>query len=492
MHQFSPMTRSAGTWLVMSGWLFACSSEGPSSATPATGGATTPIGRGGAQNRDSIGGNSGAGEVGGAGNYVTVSGGAGNVGTGGQTSAAQGGLSATTRSNGGGNARGGNATVGGAVAQSRGGATNNGTMNNGGNAASSNTTRGGVSGNGTGGNAKGGVTNGGAATGGVANATTSTGGTTTSGTNAGGTNTGGTSATSTLCPGATKTITVAADGAGDYSTIAAAVNAIASNNTKPIQISLRPGTYNEKVTINKPFVCLIGESATSTIITNTNGTSIVTGGTVIVTGSDFSAANVTFQNSAPLGSAQAVALMAQGQRQQFRNCRFVSYQDTLYTNTGTQYFKDCYIQGNTDFIFGDATAVFENCTINSVSEGTAVTAPRTPQNTTYGFVFLGGAVTANPTTATVRANHVHLGRPWGPYAAAAFIRVDLGVHVASAGWTTMSNNDLSNTRFSEYKSTGAGANTTDPTRSSRQLSDAQAANYTVKNVLSPWVPGYSQ
>jgi pectinesterase len=130
--------------------------------------------------------------------------------------------------------------------------------------------------------------------------------------------------------------------------------------------------------------------------------------------------------------------------------------------------------------------------MNSVAEGTAVTAPRTPQNTTYGFVFLGGSLTANPTTSSVRSNHVYLGRPWGPYAAAAFLNVAMDAHIATAGWTTMSGNDLSQTRFSEYKSTGAGANTTDSTRSSRQLTDAQAATYTVKNVLNPWVPGYSQ
>jgi pectin methylesterase-like acyl-CoA thioesterase len=287
-------------------------------------------------------------------------------------------------------------------------------------------------------------------------------------------------------------ITVAANGSGDYATVQAAINSIANNNSKLVQVQVKAGTYAEQVTINKPFVCLTGESATTTVITHAAGTNIVTGGTVIVTGNDFSAANITFQNSGANGSGQAVALMANGQRQQFIDCRFVSYQDTLYVNTGTQYFKSCYIQGDTDYIFGDATAVFEGCTINNVAEGTAVTAPRTPQNKTYGLVFLGGALTANPTTSAVRSNHVYLGRPWGPYAAAAFINVAMGAHINADGWTTMSNNTLANTRFSEYGSTGAGANPTNATRASRQLTAAQAANYTVKNVLSPWVPGYSQ
>lgn len=295
-----------------------------------------------------------------------------------------------------------------------------------------------------------------------------------------------------LCPGATQVLTVAANGSGKYRTIQAAVDAIPSDNDRPVQISVKAGTYNERITISKPFVCLTGESAESTIISGTAGTNISTGGTVIVTGSDFSAANITFRNTAGDGAGQAVALMAKGARQQFIQCRFVSYQDTLYVHSGAQYFKNCYIQGNTDYIFGEATAVFENCTINNVSEGTAVTAPRTPQSATYGFVFLGGSLKANPTTSTVRSNHVYLGRPWGPYAAAAFIDVNLGAHIAIDGWTTMHENDLSNTRFLEYGSTGPGANPNNPTRSRRQMTAAQAASYTVANVLSPWVPGYSK
>ncbi len=305
--------------------------------------------------------------------------------------------------------------------------------------------------------------------------------------------TGGTSAgTTTPCPGATQVITVAADGSGQYTTVQAAINSISSSNSKLIEVNVKAGTYSEQVTISKPFVCLVGDSATTTIITNTDGTDIVNGGTVLLTGNDFSATNITFQNSAGNGAGQAVALMAKGSRQQFLNCRFVSYQDTLYTNTGTQYFKNCYIQGDTDYIFGDATAVFENCTMNNVAQGTAVTAPRTPQTTTYGLVIIGGSLTANPTTSTVPNGSVYLGRPWGPYGAVAYLNVNMGAHINANGWTTMSGNNLTNVRFWEYQSTGPGANPTNATRATRQLSDAQAANYTVQNVLSPWVPGYSQ
>jgi len=396
-----------------------------------------------------IGGNSNGGGATARGGAATAG---GNGALGGTTSASVG-------------TQGGALTKGGATAS--GGMTNgSGTMAKGGTAGSSTAIQGGTSPKG-GTTGSGGVTNGGGTT---STATTS----------------------SSLCPGATRTIVVAADGSGAYKTVQAAINSISSSNSQLVQVAVTAGTYSEQVTVNKPFVCLTGASATSTIITYAGGTNIVTGGTVVVTGNDFSAANITFQNNAGNGAGQAVALRAYGLRQQFSNCRFVSYQDTLYVDTGTQYFKNCYIQGDTDYIFGDAKAVFENCTMNNVAEGTAVTAPRTPQSATYGLVFIGGSLTASPTTSTVRANHVYLGRPWGPYAAAAFINVAMGAHINADGWTTMSGNTLANTRFSEFGSTGAGANATNATRAPRQLSATQAANFTVKNVLSPWVPTYSQ
>jgi pectinesterase len=468
----------------------ACSGSNSSTGSVTSGGS---ISAGGSSTGGAIATTAGASALGG----TTSSGGnsttAGSSATGGALSLGGNSATGVANSTGGSTTAGGTSATGG-VSSTGGKSTNGGTKTTGGTAATGGTKS-------TGGTQS---TGGASTTGGtksMGSGTVSTGGTTTGGATAsGGTKaTGGTAATggassttSDVCPGATQTITVASNGSGQYTTVQAAINSISSGNSKLVEVYVKAGTYQEQVTISKPYVCLVGESATSTIITNTAGTNIVSGGTVLLTGNDFSAANITFQNSASNGSGQAVALMAKGSRQQFLNCRFVSYQDTLYTNTGTQYFRDCYIQGDTDYIFGDATAVFENCTMNNVAEGTAVTAPRTPQGTTYGLVFLGGSLTANPTTSTVRSNHVYLGRPWGPYGAVAFLNVAMGSHINADGWTTMSGNDLSQVRFYEYKSTGAGANPTNATRASRQLSDTQAANYTVKNVLNPWVPGYSQ
>jgi len=494
--------------------LLGCSSSGPassrgsgggstvggSSQSAATGGATAAGAGNGGSAAGAAGATGGGGASAGQGGFA--SGGAGQPSTAGAagtgTTAAQGGAAGASggatavagRSGAGGSNVGGTGGLGGAT-QAGGSGGDRDAGNRDGPSIGGVGGAGGSAGGrtGTGGSAAAGSGTGGSVTGGRSTGGNVIGGSTTGGNGSAGAGAGG--ATSyNPCPGATQTLTV---GSGQqYATVQAAVNAVSSGNSALVRISVKAGSYKEQVTINKPFVCLTGDSATTTTITNALGTDIVTGGTVLVTGNDFSAANIAFQNTGGDGSGQAVALMAKGQRQQFRDCRFLSYQDTLYTNTGTQYFRDCFIQGDTDYIFGDATAVFENCTMNNAAEGTAVTAPRTPQNTRYGFVFLGGSLTANPTTSTVRNNHVYLGRPWGPYAAAAFLKVAMGAHIEVDGWTTMSDNTLADTRFSEYQSTGAGANPTNPTRASRQLTDAQAADYTVAKVLSPWTPGYSQ
>lgn len=140
-------------------------------------------------------------------------------------------------------------------------------------------------------------------------------------------------------------------------------------------------------------------------------------------------------------------------------------------------------------LMGAATAVFDDCTIHSISEGTAVTAPRTDAAVPYGIVFRGGFFTAD---ASVRSGHVHLARPSEPYAAATFLEVELGAHIAAAGYTTMSANTLELTRFAEHESTGPGANPAARARESRQLTASEAAAYTLPVILSGRTPSHRE
>ncbi|RYY76179.1 MAG: carbohydrate-binding protein [Gammaproteobacteria bacterium] len=293
---------------------------------------------------------------------------------------------------------------------------------------------------------------------------------------------------------------VASDGSAQFKTVTAALNTLSTSNSTPTQIRIKPGTYREKITVNKPYVTFCGETGkqASTILTyndsasgiKSDGTTIGTYGSasVAIKTNDISIENITIENSFGVGS-QAVALLAQGQRLQFRNCRLLGNQDTVYVHSGTQYYRNCYIEGTVDYIFGAATAVFDNNTIHSVGYGTAVTAPSTEQSVPFGLVFLGGKLTAS---SNVDAGKVALGRNWRPYGAAAYIRTELGSHVSAVGWVKMSENILDTARFSEYQTTGAGANPSARAYQSTQLTASQAATYTIANIFGSWTPSFSK
>jgi pectin methylesterase-like acyl-CoA thioesterase len=442
---------------------------------------------------------------------TTISGGQGSQPTGGTATGATG-SSATGGTQAGGAAAGGasSGTDSGGATSSAGGSASGGTSTGGestGGAATGGEGTGGLGtggrgtggeyaggrgsgGRGSGGRSMGGQSTGGQATGGGGTGGGGTGGESTGGAATGGSATGGSGDSSGVCPpGITKTITVAKDGSGQFDEVQAAVDSIASNSSEHIRIDIKAGTYREKLTIaSRRNLCLVGEDATRSILTYDDSNAKVgsTSGSasVLVSADDFSATQLTFQNSYGSGS-QAVALRTTGQRQQFLECRFVAYQDTLYVHEGTQYFRDCYVQGNTDYVFGHATAILENCEVRNVEKGSAVAAPNTEASSAYGIVFLGGHF-----TAASGISGVALARPWGADGAAAFLNATLDGHISASGFTSMSGNDPANARFREYQSTGAGANAS--ARSSYQMPASEAANYTVSKIYGgAWTPSYS-
>jgi pectinesterase len=200
-----------------------------------------------------------------------------------------------------------------------------------------------------------------------------------------------------------------------------------------------------------------------------------TGSTSIAIASDdFTAENVTFEN--PSGNiAQAVAVKTTGDRIVFRNCRFLGGQDTLYPNGKRTYFDRCYIEGRADFIFGRATAVFDHCTIHSKNGG-YVTAPSTLPENPYGFVFLDCKLTGD-------GDKAYLGRPWRDYGSSVFIRCDLGAHIRPEGFHNWRVERENTARFAEYKNTGPGADRSKRVAWSKELTDDEAAKYTLNSIL---------
>jgi pectinesterase len=291
---------------------------------------------------------------------------------------------------------------------------------------------------------------------------------------------------------------VAGDGSAKFTSVQQAIMAVpAGTRENPVIIHIAPGTYRELLYIQreKRFFRLAGQNPTNTIltfdlnagITNAEGKPIGTFKTPSTTidADDFTAENITFENSAgPVG--QALAIRVDGDRASFRHCRFLGWQDTMLLNRGRQYFDDCYICGHVDFIFGAATAWFENCEIHALRDG-YLTAASTPSDVPFGYVFSRCKVTAEPGVK------IFLGRPWRQFASTIFLNCEMSDAVRPEGWNDWKK-PHETIRYAEFHSSGAGASPTNRADWSKPLSSDDAKKITIEKVLGgtdSWNPALS-
>lgn len=295
--------------------------------------------------------------------------------------------------------------------------------------------------------------------------------------------------------------TVGQEGHARFKTLQAAIDAVPAGNDKRIVIKIKPGIYNEVVTVDarKNFITLEGSNRSNTIIRFNNhaGTLLSNGDTIntwtsatmFVYGNDFIAKHITFANDAGFKAGQAVAVRVDGNRAVFYDCAMTGYQDVLFVsgNGVKQYFNNCYIEGTTDFIFGAATALFDSCHIHS-KKNSHVTAASTNSIIPFGLVFRNCILTADS-----GINKVSLGRPWSPTASVTYLHCQLGSHIVPEGWNNWKNPANEKTaRFAEYMSTGPGANASARANWSRQLSETEAARYNMETIFGNWKPTWSE
>jgi len=295
-------------------------------------------------------------------------------------------------------------------------------------------------------------------------------------------------------------VVVALDGSGDFKSIGAAIMAAPySSATNIWTIHVRPGTYKERVYVQRErgYQRLVGEDPKTTILTHEIHANMVGNDgkkigtfrtpTLQIDGDGFVIENMTIANAAgPVG--QALAMRVDGDKVEFRNCRFLGWQDTLFINRGRQYFKDCYIEGHVDFIFGGSTAFFENCHIHCLKKG-YITAASTPSHQLYGFIFKNCRITGEPDTKT------YLGRPWRSYSMTVFLDTEMSGVVRREGWNNWRDPAREETvRYAEYGSSGPGANSQERVEWARRLTEAEADDLNLKNVLQGedgWDPNAS-
>jgi len=297
-----------------------------------------------------------------------------------------------------------------------------------------------------------------------------------------------------------KIIVVSKDGNGNFTTVQQAIDAVENGSSTRTKILIKAGVYKEKITVpeTKGAILIEGEHPENTIITyddfaskkNSEGKDIGTtnSSTIFIYSNDFTAKNISFENSSGR-VGQAVAVLTSGDRIAFENCKFLGNQDTLYlkgaqdladkTKPSRNYFKNCYIEGTTDYIFGAGTAVFENCTIYSKETASYVTAASTPQESEFGFIFIQSEIIGN-----AKENSVYLGRPWRPFAKTVYIDCEMNSSIKQEGWHNWSKPDAEKTTFyGEFNSKGTGANVAKRVSWSHQLTKEESKKYTTQNIL---------
>ncbi|HTV81188.1 MAG TPA: pectinesterase family protein [Acidobacteriaceae bacterium] len=248
-------------------------------------------------------------------------------------------------------------------------------------------------------------------------------------------------------------------------------------------IEIAPGVYHERldITQNHPNITLLGmgKSPDDVVITNSlnahqaGGTFFTE--TVEVDGDGFEADNVTFENSAG-NTGQAVAVVVRADRVVFKHCRFLGYQDTLFADFGRQYYVDSYIEGAVDFLFGNASAVFDHDELHVSGPGALTAQSRTSPAQTTGYVILNSRVTSDIPAG--KRQQIWLGRPWRPYSRVVFLRTWLPADVVPAGWNSWRDpRNEKTTWYGEYDDLGPGARPSDRAPWAHQITAAEAKTF---------------
>ena len=289
--------------------------------------------------------------------------------------------------------------------------------------------------------------------------------------------------------GKVRQIVVDQNGPADFNTIQKAIDVIPNNNNERVVVLIKPGFYKQRVLIpkDKPFITLRGADPYKTIISynlhhdmmkpDDSGIYRSECATLRVKSADFILENLTIENTyGPHPQALAAKLVCE--RVIAVNCRFLGGQDTLMTHSGWQYYLNCYIEGGTDFIYGHAQAVFENCLIHSKESSHITAHAATEPNLPTGYVFYNCRIT------TANGVMTDLGRPWRPYARVVYYNCWLDKGIIPEGWNNWSDPNREKTAFyGEYKSYGPGNNPSTRVKWSHQLTNEESQKFLPENFM---------
>lgn len=320
-------------------------------------------------------------------------------------------------------------------------------------------------------------------------------------------------------------------GSAVFPSIQAAVDAAAASCKKALQcgetwagetILISKGVYHERVTITTPGLTLRGKGAKNTIISyglyghmpspDIGKLGTFRSYTMFIDADQVTLRDLGIENTAGAGPdiGQAIALYADGDELCFDRIGLYGWQDTLFTGplppkeiekngfigpkqfaprrNGRQYYHDCHIEGDIDFIFGSATAYFDHCTIyqkdrrklrRTAEALSYATAASTPEGQTYGYVFDHCRFLSD-----CPAGSCYLGRPWRNFARVAVLHSWLGPQIHPAGFHNWGKTEAEDSVFfCEYQNEGPGAAHSQRARFVKELSDEEATEYTCEKVV---------
>ncbi|PKA62141.1 Putative pectinesterase/pectinesterase inhibitor 45 [Apostasia shenzhenica] len=299
-------------------------------------------------------------------------------------------------------------------------------------------------------------------------------------------------------------VTVAKDGTGDYKTISEALEKIPANYAGRYVVYVKEGVYDETVNVTKKManVTMVGDGGNKTIITGdknfVDGVRTFLTATFVASGDNFMGIGLGIRNTAGAAKHQAVAIRVQSDRSVFFECRFEGYQDTLYAQAKRQFYRSCVVAGTVDFIFGDSSAVFQNCLLVvrrplDNQQNIVLAHGRTDRHETTGFVLHKCKIFADdklvPAQAKIRS---YLGRPWKEFARHVIMESEIGGAIHPDGYMPWEGDfGLKTLFYGEFNNMGDGAGFAGRVKwpGVRQLKKTTAQRFAVANFIqgNQWI-----
>lgn len=199
---------------------------------------------------------------------------------------------------------------------------------------------------------------------------------------------------------------------------------------------------------------------------------------------------------------RACVIFIEADQSEFKDCQFLSSQDTMFTGNNTEhtYFKNCVIEGTTDYICGDGSAVFDGCTLSTygygdkAASGSIIVASKALSQLGYLFNNCKVVKTSYPGINN-GITKTYFARPWRADSKVVFLNTEVedANTIAPAGFTSMSNVTPAKAKYYEYNThlaDGTKVSTSSRAAGVNKMTDEEASAVKLEDYFEGWTPAY--